>query len=172
MIPTSELMSMLVDSRKRTLELQADLSDEQMRTPLLSIINPPVWEMGHVAWFQEKWVLRHLRGDDPVRPDADSLWDSMAIPHDTRWDLPLPSRVETLKFMQEVLHRVIERLSPGEASEKEAYFHWLVVMHEDMHGEAVAYTRQTLGYPVPVLSCPIASRGKDTTLSVVSSTHQ
>lgn len=147
---------MLQDARWRSLELVADLTDDQLRAPLLPIINPPIWEIGHVAWFQEKWALRHLRGEPPILSHADSLWDSAAIPHDTRWDLPLPSGAETLRYAQGVLERVIEKLSPREVTEKEAYFHWLVVMHEDMHGEAFTYTRQTLGFPPPVLS-PAAS---------------
>jgi iron(II)-dependent oxidoreductase len=149
----SDWISMLTDARRRTLELQADLSDEQMRVPLLSIINPIIWEMGHAAWFQEKWVLRHLHGLAPVRPDADAWWDSAAIPHDDRWQLPLPSREETLGYMQETFDRAIDRLPSGEVPEQEAYFYWLAIMHEDMHGEAFTYTRQTLGYRAP---CPHA----------------
>ncbi len=128
----------------------ADLTDEQIRVPLLAIINPIIWELGHVAWFQEKWALRHLRGLEPIRPDADSLWDSSAIPHDDRWELPLPSCQETLRYMEDVLERVVEHLSQDSVTEEEAYFHWLAVMHEDMHGEALTYTRQTLGYRAPV----------------------
>ena len=141
---------MLADSRRRTLELVSDLTDEQMKVPLLSIINPPVWEMGHVAWFQEKWALRHLHGESPVRDYGDAVWDSAAVPHDDRWEPP--SRSETLRYMQEVLDRVSGRLPQGEVSENEAYFHWLAIMHEDMHGEAFTYMRQTLEYPVPELS--------------------
>ena len=50
---TEQLASMLVDTRKRTLELVGDLNDEQMMGPQLSIVNPPLWEIGHLAWFQE-----------------------------------------------------------------------------------------------------------------------
>jgi iron(II)-dependent oxidoreductase len=156
MVRTSEIIAMLSDARRRTLDLQSDLSDEQMGVPLLRIINPPIWEVGHVGWFQEKWTLRHLRGEESVRPDADALWDSIAIPHDDRWELPLPSREGTLRYLQDVLDRVIERLPAGEVSETEAYFHWLAVMHEDMHDEAFTYTRQTLGYPAPAFGRPEA----------------
>ncbi|MFQ5776766.1 MAG: selenoneine synthase SenA [Terriglobia bacterium] len=152
LLQSFELIAMLLDARRRSLDLLADLSDEQLKVPLLPTINPPLWELGHIAWFQEKWALRHLRGEAPLLSHADSLWDSAAIPHDTRWDLPLPSQAETLRFAQQVLEHVIEKLSPDEVSEKEAYFHWLVVMHEDMHGEAFTYTRQTLGLPAPALS--------------------
>ncbi len=148
---SADLIAMLTQARRRTLDLVADLSDERMKVPPLDIINPPIWELGHVAWFQEKWTLRHLRGLDPVRDDADSLWDSSAIPHDTRWELPLASSAAIYRYMQQVLDRAIERLTPGEAAPEEAYFYWLAVMHEDMHCEAFAYTRQTLGLPPPPL---------------------
>jgi iron(II)-dependent oxidoreductase len=149
---SADLAAMLTDARQRTLALVADLTDEQMRVPCMDIINPLIWEMGHLAWFQEKWALRHLRDLQPIRPDADSLWDSAAVAHDARWELPLPSRGETLVYMQQVLDRVLEKLSQGDASPDESYFYWLVAMHEDMHGEAVTYTRQTLGYPAPKFS--------------------
>ena len=45
----------------RTLSLIADLSDEQLVCPRLPLVNSLLWEIGHVAWFQEKWLLRHLR---------------------------------------------------------------------------------------------------------------
>ena len=149
---SSDLISMLSDARRRTLELVSDLSGEQMNVPRLDIVNPPLWEMGHIAWFHEKWALRHLRGFTSIRADADSFWDSAEVAHDTRWELPLPSRKETLQYMQQVLDRVLERLDGDLVSEEDAYFHWVAVMHEDMHAEALAYTRQTLGYPAPKLS--------------------
>jgi len=138
----------LQDARRRTLWLVEDLTDAQLRVPLLPIINPILWEIGHVAWFQEKWALRHLRGEPPVLAHGDALYDSAAVAHDTRWDLVLPSRTDTLHYMLVVLGRILDRL-PDELSEREAYFHWLPCMHEDMHDEAFTYTRQTLAYPAP-----------------------
>ncbi|MGH7754310.1 MAG: selenoneine synthase SenA, partial [Gemmatimonadales bacterium] len=82
----------------------------------------------------------------------DTLYDSAAIPHDTRWNLPLPSREETLSYMREVRDRVLERLRRPEPEDQEIYFVLLSVFHEDMHTEAFTYTRQTLGYPPPRVS--------------------
>jgi iron(II)-dependent oxidoreductase len=144
-----QLRSMLVDARERTLDLVSDLSDEQLSVAEIDIVNPPIWEIGHVAWFQERWALRHLRGEHPIHPHADAFWDSAAVSHHARWELPLPSRSATLRYMQDVLDAVLERLSTDRVSEDEAYFHWLAIMHEDMHDETFAYTRQTLGYPPP-----------------------
>ncbi|HLG71756.1 MAG TPA: selenoneine synthase SenA [Chloroflexota bacterium] len=140
---------MLQDARERTLALVGDLSDEQLMGPKLKIVNPPRWEMGHAAWFQEKWTLRHLRGLPPAREDMDALYDSAAIPHDVRWDLPLPTRGETLALMQRILETAIERLGTPSPSDDEVYFHTLSALHEDMHDEALMYTRQALGYAAP-----------------------
>ncbi len=148
-ISAAALARLLTEARARTIELVDDLTDERMMGPRLAIVNPLLWEIGHVAWFQEKWVLRHLGKARPLREDGDLLYDSARVPHDTRWDLPLPSREETLGYMQAVLDRIVERLSSIEPDEEETYFHLLAVSHEDMHGEAFTYTRQTLGYPRP-----------------------
>ncbi len=145
----SDLVRDLRDSRVRLRWLVDDLSDEQLLVPHLDIVNPILWEIGHVAWFQEKWTLRHLARRSPLRPDADELYDSADVHHDRRWDLPLPSRAETLAYLEAVLDAICARLETREIDENDRYFHRLVTFHEDMHGEALVYTRQTLGYEAP-----------------------
>ncbi len=139
--------------RARTLALVADLSDAQMIGPRLAIVNPPLWEIGHVAWFQEFWVLRHLLKQKPMIENGDQLYNSTDVAHDARWDLLLPSREQTLRYMEEVLNRSIENLDgrPGPLSSEAFYFYLLAAFHESMHAEALAYTRQTLGYAAPDL---------------------
>jgi iron(II)-dependent oxidoreductase len=156
----ADLAEWVRDARARTLALVADLSDEQLLGPRLAIVNPPLWEIGHVAWFQEKWALRHAAGQPPVRPGVDSLYDSAAIAHDTRWDLLLPSRTETLGYLMAVRDAVLERIEAGNLSDSERYFIQLGVFHEDMHNEAFTYTRQTHGYPAPRFTRPETSRGE------------
>ncbi|HET8644228.1 MAG TPA: SUMF1/EgtB/PvdO family nonheme iron enzyme, partial [Vicinamibacteria bacterium] len=70
--------------------------------------------------------------------------------HDTRWDLPLPSRAATLEYMAAVLEQVLAALA--QAVPRLRYLATYAVFHEDMHGEAFAYTRQTLGYPAPAIT--------------------
>jgi iron(II)-dependent oxidoreductase len=147
--PTPDALAGWVqDAHRRTRALVADLTDEQLLGPRLSVVNPLLWEIGHVAWFQEKWVLRHANGRPPQRADADALYDSAAVAHDTRWDLPLPSREETLRYLAAVEDQVLARLAEGPRAD-EVYFTLLSVFHEDMHAEAFTYTRQTLAYPAP-----------------------
>jgi iron(II)-dependent oxidoreductase len=153
-VSTAGLVRMLTEVRRSTLKLIADLTDEQMIGPRLDIVNPLRWEIGHLAWFQEKWTLGNLRGRSSLLAESDVLYDSAAIAHDTRWDLRLPSREKTLDYMDQVLNRVVETLDGHDASQEEIYFHLLAIFHEDMHDEAMTYTRQTLSYPRPQLDLP------------------
>src|SRR5215471_9483833 len=102
-----ELHAQLSEARQRTLELVGDLSDEQMIGPRLDIVNPLRWEIGHVGYFQEHWVLRHFRGEAPTWPEGDRLYDSARIAHDTRWDLPIPSKGDTLAYIERILERIL-----------------------------------------------------------------
>jgi iron(II)-dependent oxidoreductase len=151
---TAQLIAALRETRARTLELVNDLNEAQLIGPRLQIVNPLRWEIGHVAWFQEFWVLRHLGCQPPILKHGDELYDSARVAHDTRWDLPLLETDKTLSYMEKVLERVVEAsyesgtLSDAEGYDQE-YFLNLVLLHEQMHDEAITYTRQTLSYPPP-----------------------
>src|SRR6266487_1345583 len=121
----------LREARRRTISLVDDLNDEQMMGPRLEIVNPLLWEIGHVSWFQERWVLRHVESRPPIRTDSDALYDSAAVAHDTRWDLRLPSRPETLDYMRAARDAVIERLRVEPLTPELVYFTLLGVFHED-----------------------------------------
>jgi iron(II)-dependent oxidoreductase len=76
------------------------------------------------------------------------------VPHAERWRLPLPSRADTLSYVDDVLLDTLEALERAEESDAGLYCFRLALYHEDMHGEAFAYTRQTLAYPQPVRPGP------------------
>jgi len=148
-IDAAVLASWVADARRRTIALYKDVADDQLVVPYMRIINPPVWELGHVAWFQEHWILRHVLGRPPLHERADALWDSAIIPHAERWTAALPSRAATLEYLGLVGERVLDALAARGVDAKLRYFTLLSIFHEDMHGEAFVYTRQTLGWPAP-----------------------
>jgi iron(II)-dependent oxidoreductase len=121
---------------------------------MLPIVNPVLWEIGHVGWFHEYWTLRHAHGEAPLLERADLLWNSSMVAHATRWDLDLPDRNGVFGYMADVLGRQLDRLGSGMGSPAR-YFYELSIRHEDMHVEALAYTRQTLGYARPPLGNPV-----------------
>ncbi len=96
------LAEALSDSRRRTLALLdayvASLG-EALLVPYSTQLNPPLWEAGHVGWFQDYWIARsnqrrlgvqadpeHERPSGRL-PQADALYNSSRVAHDTRWEL-------------------------------------------------------------------------------------
>jgi ergothioneine biosynthesis protein EgtB len=144
----NSLISDLKDARNRTLELVNGLNSQQLIGPKIYTVNPLLWEIGHVAYFYEFWILRHLDNSSSFLSNADALYDSINIAHDDRWSLPLLSLDETKTYMQQVLDAVIRRLKNDSiVTEKDIYLTRYALFHEDMHTEAFTYTRRTLNYP-------------------------
>lgn len=143
------LSSDLVAARDHFSRITSGLDGARLLGPKLAIVNPPLWEIGHVGWFQEHWCLREGRLGEKLLPNADALYDSSNVAHDTRWDLPLPTLSQTRQYLTDVLHQTLERLAREPENERLRYFVRLSTLHEDMHAEALHYTHQTLGYPDP-----------------------
>ncbi len=146
----SVLRALLGAARERTLAYAATLQQHQWLGPYLNIVNPPLWELGHLAWFQEHWCLRH-DGVGPLAPTllqgADALYNSAVVPHAQRWQLPLPAPQQTLHYLETVLTALYARIAREGATAWLRYFVQLAVFHEEMHNEAFAYSHQTLCYP-------------------------
>ncbi len=148
----STLVRELAASRARLKRVTSMLEPAQLLGPKFGSVNPPQWELGHVAWFQEFWCLRHRdkgKPGDSILPGADALYDSAKVAHATRWDLPLPSIEETRAYLKNVLGLVQRRLEAEPENTRLRYFADLAAFHEDMHTEAFHYSRQTLAYADP-----------------------
>src|SRR5262245_30134675 len=109
-----------VNARSRTLDLVRYLSDDELlRVPLLRIINQFSREIGHVRYFQGYSVLRHVAGKLPMRTVDDGWYDSAKVAHDTRWDLPLPSRSATIEYLEAVRDDVLDRIASSTLNERD-----------------------------------------------------
>ena len=160
-LPFDHITAMVRDARAASLAFVSGLDRDQLMGPKLAVVNPILWEIGHIAWFQEHFVLKRLDGRAPLRAQADALYDSMAVAHDERWDLPLPSLAWTIDYGRDVVDAILSRLDQPMASAADSYVYQLVTFHEDMHTEAFSYSRQTLGLPVVLFApTPVAPSGQ------------
>ena len=168
------LAQALQDSRRGTL---ATFAAYERALPGLQVLhtpelNPPLWELGHIGWFQNFWIARNPvpersrgRQADPLvprlaqapghRPEADALYDSNRVAHATRWQLPLPDAPSTrhdlaqgLAWTLDLLQGLARAAPQGPPGDDALYFYRLALLHEDMHHEAALYMAQALGVPV------------------------
>lgn len=146
------LVDLLSSARASLDGLAACLPAAAWLGPRASILNPPLWEYGHVIWFQERWCLRqHDNGSVSASrvEQADALYDSSRVAHDTRWDLPLLDGAALRDYADAVFADVEHKLRQSEPGDPVFYFAELSLYHEHMHAEAWWMQAQYLGYPPP-----------------------
>ena len=165
----------LMDARNHTLHLisqyEKALATHDWVVPQRPELNPPLWELGHIGWFQERWIARNPQRHlgprcDPLAPmlasglaDGDRWWDSSQVAHESRWTLDLPGLADIKNYLLATLEATLELLSKTPDEDDALYFYRLTLFHEDMHGEALIYTAQTLGLPLGLaLPTPQAPR--------------
>ena len=160
-----ELEQVLMHSRSQMLRVfevyEKALHSSAYSVQQLPILNAPLWEFGHIGWFQERWLLRnteknkgmHCPSEPKLLPSmlsiADGLFDSSNVPHATRWHLSLPAFEQLQSYLTRVLDASIDALRQGGQSPNDLYFYWLCAAHEDMHFEAFCYMANTLGIGSP-----------------------
>jgi len=133
-------------------------------------VNPPLWEFGHVAWFQEYWTLRnpqrdrgvHALPDQPHLPSnldqADQRYNSAVIAPTTRWQIDLEpyQAVRNYLIQTDLLCRSLIQAENPQGSDA-LYFYRLVLAHELMHAESLITSAQSLGFELRSLTQPCES---------------
>ncbi|MBA2965076.1 MULTISPECIES: selenoneine synthase SenA [Ramlibacter] len=167
-----DVRAALVAQRARTLALAqryVDALGPDLAVPYDPGLNPPRWELGHVAWFQDWWIARNRQRPlgvrcDPLHPrppatlaGADDWFDSSRIAHRPRWSLPLPPLGGLRQWMDETFAATLGLLDalPPDAGDDDLYFFRLVCLHEAMHAEAACYMARRLGFAVPLPPRPV-----------------
>lgn len=151
------LIAAMHEARRLTLAATMDLSAAQWQVPYHPGIQPPAWDLAHIGWFAEFWLLRgphrigidmHVHADRPVRffgPDAE--YDSARIAHRARWEMRLLDRTTLVDRLAAQLDACCKALP--ELGAEGLYHAHFALFHELMHKEALLWTRATLGYPAP-----------------------
>ena len=164
MIRTSDAATLareLIRVRGMTLDLfHAYEAADALDVPRGEEFNPPLWELGHIGWFQHWWVgrnqQRHLgAASDPdharlpcphltLARYGDDFYNSSTMPHAQRWDAQLLDAQAAKDYLQATLSQTLQALSHADGSDDELYFYRLVLLHEAMHFEAGVYMAQAL----------------------------
>src|SRR5580700_5760364 len=78
----------LQEARERTLELVAPFSDEQLEHVHSTLMSPLVWDLGHIAAFEDLWIAHRFGGEPLLREELADVYDAFETPRASRGDLP------------------------------------------------------------------------------------
>jgi gamma-glutamyl hercynylcysteine S-oxide synthase len=121
-------------ARERTLELVAGIGDEDLERVHSPLMSPLVWDLGHIAAFEDLWLAHRHGGLELLRPDLMDVYDAFETPRADRGQLPYLRRAEAEEYLGDVRRRVRGLDLP------EGIAHELVERHERQHGETMLQT--------------------------------
>jgi len=141
-----QIAALLTEARERTLLLVSRLSDEDLHRQHDPLMSPIIWDVGHIAHFEELWLTRNL--DGPIEfSEMPGLYNPFEHPRATRASLTLPTLAEMEERLREIRSRVLDRLDKvsfddGNPLLDGAYVYHMVLQHEYQHNETILQTLQ------------------------------
>jgi iron(II)-dependent oxidoreductase len=151
-----EIADLLTEARERTLLLISAVSDDDLHQQHDPLMSPIIWDVGHIAHFEELWLTQNL--DGPIEfSEMPGMYNPFEHPRSTRASLALPTLAEMTKRLREIRARVLDRLDSVEFDDANpllriAYVYNMVLQHEYQHNETILQTLQLKRgdpYPAP-----------------------
>jgi iron(II)-dependent oxidoreductase len=157
----------LAEARRRTLELIEPLDDEQLNRVYSPILSPLAWDLGHIANFEELWLVQTIGAREPLRGELGRFYDAIENPRKTRGELPILRDAELRAYLDDVRERtldVLEEVELGEGAEdpllREGFVYEMLIAHELQHNETMLQLLMMVGgYELPDASGRFSDRG-------------
>jgi gamma-glutamyl hercynylcysteine S-oxide synthase len=146
----------LAEARHRTLSLVEPLPDEQLNTVYSPILSPLAWDLGHIANFEELWLVQTIADREPLRGDLGALYDAIENPRRIRNELPILRGDELRRYMGEVRERTLDVLDALDLERSEdpllrdGFVYELILAHEHQHNETMLQLLQMIDGYEPV----------------------
>ena len=138
-----------------TFRLIEPLGDEQLNRVYSPILSPLIWDLGHIANFEEQWLVREIAGREPLRGDLGELYDAIEQPRKIRGELPILGAAEVRPYMDQVRERTLEvlddlDLDPDEPLLADGFVYEMLLAHEHQHNETMLQLLQMIESYEPV----------------------
>ncbi len=167
-----ELAALLAEARRRTLALVEPLDDEQRNRVYSPLLSPLAWDLGHIANFEELWLVQTVGGREPMHGELGRFYDAIENPRKTRGELPILRDEELRSYLEEVRERTLEVLDGvdvGGGQEdpllRDGFVYEMLLAHELQHQETMLQLLQLVdGYelPLPIGTRPVSAAGPET----------
>ena len=184
--PTRQsIAALLAEARERTIALIAPLGDELLNRVYSELLSPLAWDLGHIANFEELWLVQTVGGRAPLHGDLGQYYDAIENPRRERGELPILHDAELRAYMGEVRERTLEVLDEVDIGPdvenrllREGFVYEMLVAHELQHQETMLQLLQMLDVPYrPAEADPErvrarAGRGDAGTVRVEAGTYE
>ncbi len=147
----------LAEARRRTYELIEPLDDEQLNRVYSPILSPLAWDLGHIANFEELWLVQTIGEREPLHGELGRLYDAIENPRKSRGELPILRDAELRSYLADVRERTLEVLdqveiaaAAGDPLLRDGFVYEMLIAHELQHNETMLQLLQMVdGYELP-----------------------
>ena len=133
-----EPLDLLAEARERTLAIVAGLEPPDLDRVLDPVMSPIAWDLGHIAAFEDLWLVHHATGRPLLRDDLSETYDAVASPRAKRPQLPWLRSDEAFAYLEAVRERTLEAFASPTPPSAETVE--LVLRHEHQHAETILQT--------------------------------
>src|SRR5215207_8516134 len=149
-VSAASVMQRLDAVRDRTLLLVEQISDDTLNAVHSPLMSPIVWDLGHIATFEDLWLAQATFGLPMLREALGQVYDPNAAPRSERGDLPFLRSEDAFRYMGEVRARTLELLDGADLSPsgdrllRDGFVFDMVLRHEQQHTETILQTLQLM----------------------------
>jgi len=158
-LSAAEVLVALRSARRRTLDLIDHLGAEDLERVHSPIMSPLVWDLAHIAAYEDLWLAHRHADLELLRPDLAEVYDAFETPRPRRGEIELLNSAQARAYMEEVSERTaaaIERHGVGDG-----FVHEMVVRHELQHSETMRQTMALAGLLPPGEPPQVAPAGAE-----------
>jgi iron(II)-dependent oxidoreductase len=139
-LSASDALQALTDARERTLALVASIGEEDLERVHSPLMSPLVWDLGHIAAFEDLWLGHRFAGRPLLRADLLDVYDALETPRPGRGELPFLRPAAAREYLDDVRARTLDTIAAGDIGD--GVLHELVIRHEHQHNETMLQTLQ------------------------------
>jgi iron(II)-dependent oxidoreductase len=150
------------NARERTLALVAPVAEADLQCVQSPIMSPLVWDLGHIAAYEDLWLAHRHGGMPLLRPELADVYDAFETPRSVRGEIEALGPSQAHEYLAAVRGRTVEALRRrglGDGTICE-----MVLRHELQHTETMRQT-MAIGGLLPdedrsAMNRPLADAGE------------
>src|SRR3954466_10468633 len=93
--------------RRRTFDLVGHLSAAELERQLSPIMSPLVWDLAHIAAYEDLWLVHRHAGEPLLHSDLAAVYDAFETPRAVRGGIELLDRPAALAYLEQVRGRTL-----------------------------------------------------------------
>src|SRR5215218_9846493 len=141
-----DLLHAMEAVRDRTLALVGHLSPADLERQVDPLMSPLVWDLAHIAAYEDLWLVHRFAGAPLLRPDLAARYDAFETPRAVRGEMELLDTAGARDYLGAVRERALVTL---DGRPPDPVLHEMVIRHELQHTETMRQAMELGGLLPP-----------------------